>query len=66
MRRECRGSDLVPNHTAPDHAWVKTQTDYYAEGSEDVLAGAPQNYLRVHTDRGPKIRAYGRDPNFPG
>jgi hypothetical protein len=58
--------DFVPNHTAPDHPWVKARPEYYVEGSEDALAAAPQNYLRVDTDRGPKIFAYGRDPNFPG
>ena len=58
--------DFVPNHTAPDHPWVKTHPDYYVEGSEEALAGAPQNYLRVETNEGPKILAYGRDPNFPG
>jgi glycosidase len=58
--------DFVPNHTAPDHPWVKSHPDFYVEGSEEALAGAPQNYLRVEADRGPKILAYGRDPNFPG
>jgi len=58
--------DFVPNHTAPDHPWVKTHPDYYVEGNQEALATAPQNYLRVDTDRGPKILAYGRDPNFPG
>jgi glycosidase len=58
--------DFVPNHTAPDHPWVKAHPDYYIEGSAAALAAAPQNYLRVETDRGPKILAYGRDPNFPG
>ena len=58
--------DFVPNHTAPDHLWVKTHPDYYVESGEEALAGVPQNYLRVETDRGPKILAYGRDPNFPG
>jgi glycosidase len=58
--------DFVPNHTAPDHPWVKAHPDYYVEGSQEALAAAPQNYLRVQTDRGPKILAYGRDPNFPG
>jgi hypothetical protein len=58
--------DFVPNHTAPDHPWVKTHPEYYVEGSEEALAGATQNYLRVVTDRGAKILAYGRDPNFPG
>jgi glycosidase len=58
--------DFVPNHTAPDHPWVKTRPDYYVEGSEEAASGAPGNYLRVDADRGPKILAYGRDPNFPG
>src|SRR5207302_1464866 len=46
--------------------WAKTHSEYYVEGNEAALAGAPQNYLRVGTDRGSKILAYGRDPNFPG
>lgn len=58
--------DFVPNHTAPDHTWVKAHPDYYIEGSQEALANAPQNYLRVQTDHGPEILAYGRDPNFPG
>ena len=58
--------DFVPNHTAPDHPWAKTHPDYYIEGSEEALAAAPQNYLRVDTAHGPRILAYGRDPNFPG
>ena len=58
--------DFVPNHTAPDHPWVKTHPNYYVEGSEATLAAAPQNYMPVETDRGAKILAYGRDPNFPG
>ncbi len=58
--------DFVPNHTAPDHPWVKTHPEYYVEGSAAALAASPYNYLRVETDRGPKMLAYGRDPNFPG
>src|SRR5206468_2410492 len=58
--------DFVPNHTALDHQWVKTHPDYYVEGSEETLAAAPQDFLRVGTNGGPKILAYGRDPNFPG
>jgi glycosidase len=58
--------DFVPNHTAPDHPWVKSHPDYYVEGSEEALAASPGNYLRVDTDRGFKILAYGRDPNLPG
>ena len=58
--------DFVPNHTGLDHPWVGSHPDYYVQGSEQALAAAPQNYLRVETDRGPLILAHGRDPNFPG
>jgi hypothetical protein len=35
--------DFVPNHTALDHPWVKTDPDYYVEGGEEALAVAPGN-----------------------
>jgi len=58
--------DFVPNHTALDHPWVGTHPDFYVEGDEPALAAAPGNYHRVETDRGARILACGRDPNFPG
>ena len=58
--------DFVPNHTAPDHAWAKTHPDYYIEGSEEALAGAPQNYLRVETDRGSEDSGLWPRPKFSG
>lgn len=58
--------DFVPNHTAPDHPWAKSHPDYYVQGDEQALAGSPQNYVRVATDRGDRILAHGRDPNYPG
>ena len=58
--------DFVPNHTAPDHPWVKSNPDYYVQGSEEQIGFAPQNYLRVETDREQRILAHGRDPNYPG
>ena len=58
--------DFVPNHTAIDHPWAASHPEYYRQGSEALLAGAPQNYLRVETAQGPRILAHGRDPNFPG
>ncbi|CAN5903760.1 alpha-amylase family glycosyl hydrolase [soil metagenome] len=57
--------DFVPNHTALDHAWVRTQPDYYVQASEAALAEQPQGYIGVETERGPRILAKGRDPNFP-
>src|SRR5262249_28341047 len=58
--------DFVPNHTALDHPWVSAHPEFYVEGSEDDLARSPENYSRVKTDRGPRIMAHGRDPNFSG
>jgi hypothetical protein len=58
--------DFVPNHTALDHPWVKGNPDYYVQGSEELLAAAPRNYIRMETDTGPRILACGRDPNYPG
>ncbi len=31
--------DFVPNHTAPDHPWVKSNPDYYVQGSEEQIGG---------------------------
>jgi hypothetical protein len=58
--------DFVPNHTAPDHPWVRKHPERYVQGDEQALARSPENYARVETERGPRILAYGRDPNFPG
>jgi hypothetical protein len=58
--------DFVANHTALDHPWVRAHPDFYVQGSEQAIAAAPGNYCRVETDQGPRILAYGRDPNFPG
>ncbi len=55
--------DFVPNHTAPDHAWVSEHPDYYVWGDEEQLAAQPQNYCR---GEGGQIFAYGRDPYFDG
>lgn len=54
--------DLVPNHTAIDHGWVKSHPEYYVHGNEDALAYAPQNFIKV----GEQIMALGRDPYFDG
>ena len=54
--------DFVPNHLAPDHAWVKEHPDWFVTGDEEKLAKQPQNYKRI----GDRILAYGRDPYFDG
>jgi hypothetical protein len=58
--------DFVPNHFAPDHAWVEEHPDFFVIGSEEQLSAQPQNYRRMTTSHGSTILAYGRDPYFAG
>ncbi len=58
--------DFVPNHTAPDHPWMQAHPEYYVFGTEEQLAGQPQNYIKLDLPQGPAILAYGRDPYFDG
>jgi len=58
--------DFVPNHTGPDHPWVEEHPEYYVRGTDDNLARAPQNYIKVHRKAGDLVLAYGRDPYFSG
>ncbi len=52
--------DFVPNHVAPDHPWTAEHPEYFIQGSEEDLARAPADWLRV----GPAIFARGRDPHL--
>ncbi|MCW5821746.1 MAG: alpha-amylase [Cyanobacteria bacterium TGS_CYA1] len=54
--------DLVPNHTACDHPWVKKHPEFYIQGDEAKLKAEPRNYIKIDD----KIFAYGRDPYFDG
>jgi glycosidase len=58
--------DFVPNHTAPDHPWVRQHPEYYVHGSQEKLEREPQNYTSVNLPGGPAVLAYGRDPYFSG
>jgi hypothetical protein len=58
--------DFVPNHMAPDHAWIDDHPGYFVHGGENDLARAPRNYCRVQTKHGSLVLAYGRDPYFEG
>lgn len=58
--------DFVPNHMAPDHAWVQTYPEFFVQGTEEWLEREPQNYCRMALPKGEFIFAYGRDPYFPG
>lgn len=58
--------DFVPNHVAPDHAWVREHPEFFIAGSEQDLLRAPQNYMRLDTPQGARVLAHGRDPYFDG
>ena len=53
--------DFVPNHIAPDHAWVGAHPEYLIQGDENDLKNSPQSYFKANG----KVIACGRDPYFP-
>jgi hypothetical protein len=58
--------DFVPNHMAPDHAWVLQRPDYFVQGMQEDLDREPGNFRMLPTPTGNRIFAMGRDPHFPG
>ncbi len=54
--------DFIPNHTAPDHPWVRDDPDLYVNGDGAQLAADPRNWRQA----GNRILALGRDPYFDG
>lgn len=52
--------DFVPNHVAPDHAWVTEHPAYFVRGTQDDLTRAPHEFF----ERGDNVIANGRDPYF--
>jgi len=58
--------DFVPNHTAPDHPWVRLHPEYYIEGSEQDFRNDPSRFTLLEDKNGtPRFLARGRDPFFP-
>lgn len=53
--------DFVPNHVAPDHAWVARHPEFFVRGTRADLEQAPESFF----ERDEIIFANGRDPNFP-
>jgi hypothetical protein len=53
--------DLVPNHVAPDHPWVRDHPEYFIQGSADDARNDPASFIEF----GGKVFACGRDPYFP-
>jgi glycosidase len=59
--------DFVPNHTGLDHDWIRTNPEYYVEGTLDNYRAEPSLYHPVESAGGSVVRfiACGRDPFFP-
>ena len=47
--------DFVPNHMALDHPWVEDHPEFFVQGTEELLAQEPQNYIRVQRKTGDLI-----------
>jgi hypothetical protein len=58
--------DFVPNHTAPDHRWVREHPGRYITGTAADLESAPDRWTLVTVDDDDRILAMGRDPFFAG
>lgn len=58
--------DFVPNHTAPDHPWVRSHSEFFVEGSaKDYRRDTASFFLQEQPDETVRFVAYGRDPYFP-
>jgi hypothetical protein len=53
--------DFVPNHVAPDHAWVTDHPEYFVQGNGGDARNDPSSFFRL----GESVFALGRDPYFP-
>ena len=57
--------DVIPNHTGPDHHWVREHPEYYIRGTLANYRKAPGNYfIAENSSGGAEVIAYGRDPYF--
>lgn len=57
--------DFVPNHTAPDHPWVKAHPEYYIQGSKEDFKENPSLFTPIHNNGKTLYIARGKDPYFP-
>lgn len=52
--------DFVPNHVAPDHAWVMEHPEFFVRGTPEDLTRAPHEFF----EHAGNVIANGRDPYF--
>jgi hypothetical protein len=59
--------DFVPNHLGFDHDWIRTNPEYFVEGTLDNYRAEPMLYHPIEDADGGTVRfiACGRDPFFP-
>ena len=59
--------DFVPNHTGFDHDWIRTNPEFYVEGTLDNYRAEPILYHPIESAGSSTVRfiACGRDPFFP-
>jgi hypothetical protein len=57
--------DVIPNHTGPDHHWIREHPEYYIQGSLADYRRAPGNFFVTENKSGRgEVIAHGRDPYF--
>jgi hypothetical protein len=59
--------DFVPNHTGFDHDWIRTNPEFYVQGTLDGYRAEPDLYHPIEDVDGDIVHfiACGRDPHFP-
>jgi len=57
--------DFVPNHTARDHAWIRSNPALYIQGTSQRLGQTPKQFFQPLTDEPGLVIAHGKDPFFP-
>jgi hypothetical protein len=53
--------DYVPNHVAPDHAWVAQHPEYFIQGDPEDIRKEPGSFILLEN----QVFARGRDPHYP-
>jgi hypothetical protein len=57
--------DFIPNHTAPDHPWIREHPEYYIQGTVADLRRDPGAFHVFDDEHGAtRLIAQGRDPYF--
>ena len=57
--------DFVPNHTGFDHPWIRSNPEYYVQGTLDNYRVEPQLFHPLEDGDTVRFFACGRDPFFP-